>query len=202
MKTPLLNPKTHSSALPLDRETLRVVHRYRKHDRLYTWCFYFALLPVVFAVIYTDVGECNTDVLLSFGFFALLTCILAVGARRQTAQGWTGRVVGKIVRVSGRSGGLSKDGTPRLSLEIRKNSGRIIRIPVPGVLFDYFQEDDALVKIPGLPWPEKAVLDDDRRVCLFCGAVLSRMDSACPRCRGPVLDHPTLCRLAQSQSGD
>lgn len=181
-----------------EQQTLRWLQRYRTHDRLYAWGFYLFLLPVFFMLIRTSAGELNQDVFLSFAFVALLTLVLAMASRWQTAKGWLGRIVAKSVKPPrrGSDGGLSKDSFPRCQLIVLTSRGSRIRLRVPREVFDYFTQGELVMKIPGLRWPEKLELEKGRRLCVLCGTVLSDKAGVCPVCRGPVPHHPTLCRLA------
>jgi len=50
--------------------------RYRCLSRLYAWGWHCALLPVVFAIIWMDIGELHGDVFWAWRLFAAVTCVM------------------------------------------------------------------------------------------------------------------------------
>jgi hypothetical protein len=184
-------------------ETRAWLTTYRKHSRIYAWGFFAVVVPVVFGVIWWSMGELNQDVFLSAGFFVLVFLILALWTRRKSGASWTGVVSRKFqkkVHVSSRNPDIPDSWEIRNILEIRTDSGKKITFRLTPDLFEYFQEGDRVCKVGGVDWPEKQELAGPRRICVVCGTLVSRDAVTCPRCRGNIPDHPTLCRMAADAS--
>lgn len=195
-KAPTPDEKALPSLSP--EETEAWLSRYRRHSRLYAWGFYFALLPVVFAIIWASMGELNEDVFWSLGFFAVVTLLLAFFSRRRETSCWTGQVRDKYIKVvkSTSRDGRTDSETAYYILEIVTSKGKTIRLRSPESVFEYFEVGDDLFKAPSLNWPEKATLSGDRRICPCCGAILQGVNASCERCGAPVPDHAVLRRFA------
>ena len=186
----------------LSAEQTRVwLHRYQRNARVYAWGFYVALLPLVFIIIWTSMGELNADVFWSLGFFALVTFLLAFFSQRTAEAQWVGVVVDKYIKTttpprhtSGRNGG---SGYFCIAVLTKQNKKVLIR--ASQAVYAYFALGDLIFKAPALNWPEKATLAGSTRMCLCCGAVLQQLEAACPRCQAPVLDHDAAFRFSANE---
>lgn len=188
-----------SGSRPLTPEQTKAwVQTYGRHSRIYAWGFFALLMPLIFGLIWWEMGEINDDVIYSFSFAAAVTFLLACGSRRQTAKSWVGVVEElflKKVRVR-RDGDQHDDISYRPMARIRIENGKMRTERLSQGLFEYFRPGDRIFKISGLEMPEKVTPDGDRRVCLACGNLYPPGAGGCSRCRAPEPDHGTLVRLA------
>ncbi|NCD25612.1 MAG: hypothetical protein EOL86_08490 [Deltaproteobacteria bacterium] len=176
-------------------ETRLWVRTYGRHARLYAWGFFMVVLPLMFGLIWWDLGEIDADALASFAFAAAVFFLLACWSRGVATQGWTGTVL----EFSARPGSGSHDeGGPEdgSRLWIGTTGGKVRTVRLPEALRGYFSSGDRVFKLSGLDWPEKMILDRPKRVCLACGHLYVQGEGRCPRCRAPEPDHATLVRLA------
>lgn len=188
-----------SGSRPLTPEqTTAWVRTYGRHARIYAWGFFALVLPLIFGVIWWEMGEVNDDVLYSFAFAAAVAFLLARWSRGTATQSWTGMVEDmhvKEVRVR-RDGGQPDDIASRPRAVVRTRGGKRLTLRLTESLYEYFAPGDRLFKISGLDWPEKAELDRETRACLACGNLYPPGTGKCPRCRAPEPDHGTLVQLA------
>lgn len=179
-------------------QTMAWVRTYGRDARLYAWGFFALILPLIFGLIWWELGEVNEDVLYSFGFAAVVTFLLAKWSRKQTARSWVGVVEElfmKKVRV--RRDADQHDGISYKPMaRIRTEDGKKRTQHLSQELFEYFRPGDRVFKVSGLEVPEKVSLGGDRRVCLACGSLYGPGSGTCPRCRAPEPDHGTLRRMA------
>lgn len=184
---------------PLTPEQTRAwVRTYARHSRIYAWGFFALVLPLIFGLIWWELGEVNDDLLYSFGFAALVFFLLARWSRKTATQSWAGVVEDmrvKEVRIR-RDGGQPDDIACRPRAVIRTRGGKALTLRLSETLYEYFTPGERVFKISGLDWPEKAELDRAERVCLACGNLYAQGAGRCPRCRAPEPDHRTLARLA------
>lgn len=187
--------RTASTPVLTPAQTEKWVRTYGRHARIYAWSFFVLVLGLIFGLIWWEMGEVNDDVVYSFGFAATVTFLLAGWSRKQSTQAWTGVVEG-MVRTGADHDSDSSGNSGRAVVVVRTSSGRARNLRLPGALCGYFLPGDAIFKISGLEWPEKAVLDRPERVCLACGNLYRQGTGRCPRCAAPEPDHETLVRLA------
>lgn len=191
--------KNSPAVSPLTPEQTRAwVQTYGRHSRIYAWGFFALILPLIFGLIWWEMGEVNDDVLYSFGFAATVTFLLARWSRKQTTQSWVGVVEElflKQVRVR-RDGNQSDDIAYSPRAKIRTQGGKALTLRLTEPLYEYFAPGDRVFKISGLDWPEKVELDRAERVCLACGDLYGQGAGQCPRCSAPEPDHAELVRLA------
>lgn len=151
------------------------------------------LVPIVFGVIWASMGELNADVFRATGFFALVTFFLALWSRGQEKQGWCGKIERKWVKEVRRK---SEDGPVRVEhqpmIEVTTDRGKRVNLRVGAPQYAYFEEGDAVMKVPGFSWPVKQAHPDGERICLVCGGIVPAEEAPCPRCRAPLPDHGAL----------
>lgn len=196
--------KASAQAAPLTPEqTTAWVRTYGRHSRIYAWGFFALILPLIFGLIWWEMGEINDDVLYSFGFAAVVTFLLARWSRKQTAQSWIGVVEEKTMKQVRIRGGdtLRAEIVSRPLVKVRTAQGTSETLRLSEALYDYFETGDRVFKISGFDWPEKVALNGLERVCLACGTLLGQGGGRCQRCRAPEPDHPTLIRLAGIAQG-
>lgn len=192
--------KKRSAPSPLTPEqTTAWVRTYGRHSRIYAWGFFALILPLIFGLIWWELGEVNEDVLYSFGFAAVVTFLLAKWSRKQTARSWVGVVEELFMKkVRARRDGEQQDDiaySPMARIRIR--GGKALTVRLSETLYGYFTPGERVFKISGLDWPEKAEPDSAERVCLACGNLYAHGAGRCPRCRAPEPDHETLLRLVK-----
>ncbi len=184
---------------PLIPEQTRAwVQTYGRNSRIYAWGFFFLVLPIIFGIIWWDLGEINDDLLYAFGFFMLVFFPLALGTRRAATRSWVGVVEDmytKEVRVR-RGENLPDEFVTHFKAVVRTQRGKKLTLDLSARHFHYFAPGDRIFKISGLDWPEKATLNRDERICLACGNLYPPGTGQCPRCGAPEPDHGTLLQLA------
>ncbi len=146
---------------PVTPETRRAAQAraesYNRQRQLWSLLFSLLLIPVVLAIIWLDVGELNTDVLLSLAGFIVVTAVLAYFTLRSAAASWQGVLVDQYFKGSS------------LYLIFRTDRGKRVKLIVGSRLAGYFTLGDTVVKIKGFDYPEKLHRDGDRQLCVACG---------------------------------
>jgi len=194
-------PSAAKPPLPLTpAQTRDWVQTYGRHSRIYSWLFFALVLPLIFGVIWWELGEVNEDLIYSFGFAALVFFLLAFWSRKRTRQGWAGIIEEKFLREARvrRCGGRPDEIVSRPMARVRTERGRVHTLRLSPPLYDYFLAGEGVFKVGGLEWPEKTNLDRAERVCLACGNRYDRGTGCCPRCVAPEPDHQTLRRLTEA----
>ncbi len=175
-------------------QTVAWVRTYGRHARLHAWGFFALVLPLIFGLIWWELGEVNEDVLASFGFAALVFFLLARWSLAAATQGWTAVVEDMHLREV--RGGQANDISRRPVAVVRTCGGKVLTLRLTEALYGYFNPGDRIFKISGLDWPEKAEAGSEDRICLACGELYARGVGRCPRCGAPEPDHDTLVRMA------
>ncbi|MBN1537370.1 MAG: hypothetical protein JW908_11605 [Anaerolineales bacterium] len=142
------------------------------------WSFLFGLLliPIVFVLIWRDVGEFTTDVWLSLLGFIVVTTVLAYFTLRSANKTWQGELEEVIARENG------------TQFVFRTDQGKRIRIIGSAELADYFHPGDRVVKIKGYDYPEKIERKDGQQICVACGKVFAITEKRCQACRYPSIN--------------
>ncbi|MCB5285900.1 MAG: hypothetical protein LHW45_09990 [Candidatus Cloacimonetes bacterium] len=181
-------------------QTKAWVKKYGRHSRIYAWSFFGLVLPLIFGLIWWELGEINDDALYSFGFAALVLFMLARWSRKQTTQSWFGVVDEMFTKKLGvrRDTDLQDDILYKPMARIRTQSGKVLTQRLSNDLYEYFNPGDRVFKVSGLEFPEKTELDRPERVCLACGNLYGWGEGQCSRCHAPEPDHQTLCRIVGS----
>jgi predicted nucleic acid-binding Zn ribbon protein len=159
------------------RKTARE-HSNRFMRQRISWALVFALLliPVVFFIIWKDLGEVSADLWLSLGGFILVTAVLAGITLRKAGGSWQGELQEVIQREQGNQFNFLTD------------RGKKVTIFGGASMADYFSPGDRVVKIKGYDFPEKIRRDGERQICVVCGKVYPISEKRCRTCRFPSID--------------
>jgi hypothetical protein len=149
---------------------------YNRQRIAWSLIFLLLILSVVFYIIYRDVGELNSDVWMSFGFFFLITIILAIYTLRKAGGTWRGELVEKV--------GSSKG----IRLVFLTDQGKSVIIVADSRLADYFEIGDRVIKMKGYDYPEKIERGGKLQMCVACGNPYPITEKRCRTCRYPAID--------------
>lgn len=164
---------TRSTARKTARE-----HSNRFMRQRVSWALVFAflLVPVVFFIIWKDLGEVSSDLWLSLGGFILVTAFLAVITLRKAGGTWQGELQEVIQREQG------------IQFNFLTDRGKKVTIFGGASMYGYFQPGDRVIKIRGYDFPEKVRRDGERQMCVVCGKVYPLAEKRCRACRFPSID--------------
>lgn len=160
----------------LRRSALARSTSYNRQRLAWSLIFLSLIIPVVFFVIYRDVGELNSDVWMSLAFFVVITTMLAIYTLRKAGGTWQGELKEKVE--------ISR-GTRLVFLTDR---GKRIILVAGSRLAVYFHIGDRVIKIKGYDYPEKIDRDGKLQLCVACGTPYPIMENHCPGCRYPSID--------------
>jgi hypothetical protein len=181
------------SGLLTPEQTLSWIKTYRRHTRIYVWSFFFGLLPIVFYLIYRDIGAITEDVVYSFIFFVAVFLFFAIRTRMISLQTWEGLIIEKQVkqRTTKERHGQNRRVFDYI-LHIKKRN-KTSKLRVMKKFFDYFDEGDEVFKLSGFDYPERKEIKGKNRICIICGNLLpSEINTSCTACGGPVPDLATV----------
>ena len=130
---------------------------YNRQRLAWSLIFFLLIIPVVFFILYKDVGELNSDVWMSLGFFIFITTVLAIYTLRKAGGTWQGDLVEKIETSKG------------IRLVFLTNQRKRVNIVAGSRLADYFEIGDQVIKIKGYDYPEKIERGSKLQMCVACG---------------------------------
>jgi len=147
------------------------------HQRLaWSLIFFLLIIPIVFFLIYKDLGELNSDLWMSLGFFIVITTVLAIYTLRKASRTWQGELLEKVEISRG------------ARLVFRTDRGKRINLVAGSRLAVYFHIGDRVIKIKGYDYPEKIDRNGNLQLCVACGTPYPITEKRCPGCRYQAID--------------
>lgn len=165
LPSPSVRQETHS------RST-----RYMRQRIVWALIFGLILIPIVFLIIWKDVGELSVDVWLSLGGFIVVTSLLAVFTLRKGGSTWQGQLVQMI------------PGEKGVQFVFVTNKGKKENLIASTSMVEYFSVGDQVIKVKGYDFPEKIHRDGKNQLCMVCGKVYPINEKRCRFCRYPSID--------------
>lgn len=149
---------------------------YNRQRLAWALIFFLLIIPVVFFIIYKDVGELNSDVWMSLGFFIVITTMLAIYTLRRAGGTWQGDLVKKVEISRG------------IRLVFLTNQKKRMNIVAGVRLANYFEIGDQVIKIKGYDYPEKIERGGKLQMCVACGTPYPITEKNCRACHYPAID--------------
>ena len=148
------------------------------HRQHIAWALIFGvvLIPVVFLIIWLDVGEMTAEVGYSLLGFVVVTAVLGFFTLRKAGDSWQGVLEEMIEKENG------------IAFVFRSNQGKRVTIYGGAQMAEYFSPGDRVIKIKGYDYPEKVNRDGENQLCMVCGKVYPIGEKRFRFCRYPSID--------------